>query len=78
LAETVGRVHGGFKQEVDDLWPDIERHLADNTPALWFAGHSLGGAMATICAGRCKISKIPSNRRRSSPMGVRESVIGPT
>ena len=30
LAETVGRVHSGFKREVDDLWPDIERHLADN------------------------------------------------
>lgn len=28
---------------------------------MWFAGHSLGGAMATICAGRCKLSKIPSN-----------------
>jgi triacylglycerol lipase len=61
LAETVGRVHSGFKREVDDLWPDIERHLADNALPVWFAGHSLGGAMATICAGRCKISKIPSN-----------------
>jgi len=61
LAETVGRVHSGFKREVDDLWPDIERHLADNALPVWFAGHSLGGAMATICAGRCKISRIPSN-----------------
>jgi len=61
LAETVGRVHSGFKQEVDDLWPNIERVLADNQLPLWFAGHSLGGAMATICAGRCKVSKISSN-----------------
>ncbi|MDY0171017.1 MAG: lipase family protein [Thermoguttaceae bacterium] len=61
LAETVGRVHSGFKKEVDDLWPNIEQVLSSNRLPLWFAGHSLGGAMATICAGRCKISKISSN-----------------
>lgn len=60
LAETVGRVHSGFKQEVDRLWPLIERALADNQQDLWFAGHSLGGAMATICAGRSKLSRIAS------------------
>jgi len=61
LAETIGRVHSGFKQEVDDLWPILERALADNQQPLWFAGHSLGGAMATICAVRCKVSTISSN-----------------
>lgn len=61
LAETMGRVHSGFKREVDDLWPMIEEALADNRLPLWFAGHSLGGAMATICARRCKVSKISSN-----------------
>jgi triacylglycerol lipase len=61
LGEMAGRVHGGFKQEVDDLWPNIEQALVDNGRPLWFAGHSLGGAMATICAGRCKISEISSN-----------------
>ncbi len=61
VAETVGRVHRGFKREVDDLWPRLERSLKDNQKPLWFAGHSLGGAMATICAGRCKLAEIPSN-----------------
>ena len=61
LAETIGHVHSGFKQEVDDLWPILERALVDNKQPLWFAGHSLGGAMATICAGRCKVSNISSN-----------------
>ncbi len=61
LAETAGRVHRGFKREVDDLWPRLERALKDNSKPLWFAGHSLGGAMATICAGRCKLAEIPSN-----------------
>ncbi|MCD0460135.1 lipase family protein [Roseiconus lacunae] len=61
LAETVGRVHRGFKREVDDLWPMIETALMDNSRPLYFCGHSLGGAMATICAGRCFLSHISSN-----------------
>lgn len=60
MAETVGRVHRGFKKEVDDLWPMIETALMDNDHTLYFCGHSLGGAMATICAGRCFLSHIPS------------------
>ncbi|GAB5407118.1 MAG: lipase family protein [Aureliella sp.] len=61
LADTAGRVHRGFKREVDDLWPRLEQALKENDKPLWFAGHSLGGAMATICAGRCKLAEIPSN-----------------
>ena len=61
VAETVGHVHRGFKREVDDLWPRLEQALINNEQVLWFAGHSLGGAMAAICAGRCKLSHIPSN-----------------
>ena len=65
VAETIGRVHRGFKQEVDDLWPELEQHLLENTKSLWFCGHSLGGAMAAICAGRCFLSHIPA-----TPSGV--------
>lgn len=61
LAETAGKVHRGFKQEVDDLWPMLETALISNDQPLWFCGHSLGGAMATICAGRCFLSHISSN-----------------
>jgi triacylglycerol lipase len=63
IAETAGRVHRGFKREVDDLWPRLEQALKNNTRPLWFTGHSLGGAMATICASRCKLSYIQSNPR---------------
>jgi triacylglycerol lipase len=63
VAETVGWVHRGFKREVDDLWPRLEQALVNNTRTLWFTGHSLGGAMAAICAGRCKLSYIRSNPR---------------
>lgn len=61
LAETVGRVHRGFKDEVDDLWPRMEKALIENKKTLWFTGHSLGGAMSTISAGRCFLSHIESN-----------------
>jgi triacylglycerol lipase len=57
----VGRLHSGFNAEVDDLWPLLEQSVEENQRPMWFAGHSLGGAMATICAGRCKMSNIPSN-----------------
>lgn len=64
LAETTGRVHRGFKNEVDDLWPMLETALMKNQQPLWFCGHSLGGAMATICAGRCFLSHIDSVPRQ--------------
>ncbi len=69
VAETMGRVHRGFKQEVDDLWPRIEHALINNSKNLWFTGHSLGGAMATICAGRCMLSHIPSNPSQLQTFG---------
>ena len=59
VAETVGKVHRGFKREVDQVWPYLEEELASNTKPMWFCGHSLGGAMATICAGRATLSRIP-------------------
>ena len=56
VAETISRVHQGFKAEVDELWPmiceDINRK-ANLGKTLWFCGHSLGAAMATIMASRC-------------------------
>ena len=63
VVETAGWVHRGFKREVDDLWPRLEQALVTNSRTLWFAGHSLGAAMAAICAGRCKLSYIKSNPR---------------
>lgn len=60
VIETVGRVHRGFNREVDDLWPRLRETLDRDTPKnVWFCGHSLGGAMATICAGRCYHDDLP-------------------
>ena len=60
ITETFGRVHRGFCEEADDLWPGLENALRDNQRTLWFTGHSLGAAVATICAGRCFLSEIDS------------------
>jgi triacylglycerol lipase len=56
MAETVSRVHRGFKAEVDELWPMICDDMVrtqNRNKKVWFCGHSLGAAMATIMASRC-------------------------
>ena len=56
VAETISRVHKGFKAEVDELWPMICDDLVrtvNQGKVVWFCGHSLGAAMATIMASRC-------------------------
>ncbi len=52
-----GKVHGGFQQEVNDLWLDVVAELEANDQLkgrrdVYFTGHSLGAAMATISATR--------------------------
>ena len=69
LAETVGRVHRGFKREVDDIWPELEELLRDEERPVWFCGHSLGGAMAQICCGRCQLSDIAAVPREVVTFG---------
>lgn len=58
VAETISRVHKGFKKEVDELWPmvleDLQRTV-NQKKKVWFCGHSLGAAMATIMASRCHL-----------------------
>lgn len=57
VAETISRVHRGFKEEVDELWPMISVDLeskASRNKNVWFTGHSLGAAMTTIMASRCE------------------------
>ena len=63
-SETVSRVHRGFKAEVDELWPmvleDITR-TQNKDNKLWFCGHSLGAAMATIMSSRAYYEKSINN-----------------
>ena len=64
VAETVSRVHKGFKDQVDELWPAIREDLTrtqNQNKDVWFTGHSLGAAMATIMASRCMFFELVPN-----------------
>lgn len=53
-----GEVHTGFAQALDEVWGkciEVITRLKAENPArtLWFTGHSLGAALATLAAQRC-------------------------
>ena len=66
---ALGNVHSGFNQQVDTLWPKLEELLRGDTQPVWFCGHSLGAAMATICAYRCQKSAIAGNPQELHTFG---------
>lgn len=52
-----GQVHRGFKTSLDDAWPTILKRitaLRTNNQPIWFTGHSLGGALATMACATLK------------------------
>jgi triacylglycerol lipase len=57
-----GRIHRGFRDGLDEVWPDLQpclEKLAAGGSALWITGHSLGGALALLAADRMeRISKV--------------------
>ncbi len=44
--------HLGFQQALDSVWEDIERALKRLHYPVFYTGHSLGGALATLAAAR--------------------------
>lgn len=71
VADTVlseVRVHRGFRDALDHVWPEILRLLADlrglvGGRDLLLVGHSLGGALATLAAARLCAVEIPAPPR---------------
>jgi len=53
-AMTHGLVHSGFKGELNKIWAPLLRHFKEFAEGkrVYITGHSLGGAMATICTSR--------------------------
>jgi triacylglycerol lipase len=54
-AMSATNLHTGFKKSVDKVWPNIKNAIENrpaNERALFFTGHSLGGALALIAAER--------------------------
>lgn len=51
---TDGFVHQGFRDALDRVWTPLAAALAPLTASrtVWFTGHSLGGALATLAAAR--------------------------
>jgi len=45
-----GKVHQGFKECLDLIWPELDRWLQEHTGRLLFTGHSLGAALGTLAA----------------------------
>jgi triacylglycerol lipase len=63
MAETeVGTVHYGFWAALDSLWEQLKQTISDhqdNHQSLWFTGHSLGAALATLAVARLRLGLKP-------------------
>jgi triacylglycerol lipase len=68
-----GKIHVGFKGEINKLWPSIEKAVA-NIDKLYVTGHSLGAAMATIAAGRMQSKVLALVTFGSPKVGNKEYV----
>jgi hypothetical protein len=54
LDQNIVGVHQGFKKALDSVWPRIDESLAALTCPVFYTGHSLGAALATLAALRRK------------------------
>lgn len=45
-------VHEGFRQSLESVWQDVDRALSGLSCPVFYTGHSLGGALATLAAAR--------------------------
>ena len=51
-----GRVHTGFARALDSVWASVQAWLATRPAGrLWFTGHSLGAALATLAVARAGV-----------------------
>lgn len=54
-------VHKGFLRSLDQIWPEIKvalEQLKRERIKIWYTGHSLGGAMATLATNRWKATAV--------------------
>jgi len=55
IPSEVGRIHCGFNEAIDSIWKELNQtvfNFRNNNQSIWIAGHSLGGALATLAADR--------------------------
>jgi triacylglycerol lipase len=53
-SSQIGKVHMGFKEALDKIWPNVVEKIKKSrgVKKVYFTGHSLGAAMATLAAVR--------------------------
>ena len=67
-SRTDGHIHAGFKDETDKLWNGVAAFIKQNKDKdLYIAGHSLGGAMATVAASRVQSDNLKAVYTYGSP-----------
>ncbi len=73
-----GQVHEGFKEAIDSVWEPLqkllEQHAAKQQP-VWFAGHSLGGALAVLAASRWDKHVATTNKNAKKAIDDAEKAI---
>lgn len=55
--QNEAQVHRGFLAALDEVWPEVEEVLQEVTEqglSIWYTGHSLGAALATLAATRIR------------------------
>ncbi len=45
-------IHKGFRKALDSVWDEIEKELSQLACPIFYTGHSLGAALATLAAAR--------------------------
>jgi len=58
----VGPAHLGFWSALQSVWSPLEQAIADHQDrgqSLWFTGHSLGAALATLAVARLRLDLKP-------------------
>lgn len=56
MLPVFGKVHRGFREALNKIWSDIEPFIIEANKKgkeIYFTGHSLGAAKATLAAARC-------------------------
>ena len=52
LSEVTPHVHEGFREALDSIWEEVNTALSALQSPVFYTGHSLGAALATLAAAR--------------------------